>query len=171
MNREEILIEGLRASRVTVGDGIDHCHDIFYQVNHEWALANSSPLAITQFLFLPMLRLQGTPEQIAHWLPLAESGSITGSYAQTELGHGTFVAGIETTATFDKETDEFIIHTPSLSATKYWPGALGFISTHIIVMARLIIDKKDYGVHSFIMQIRSISDFTPLPGIELGDIG
>lgn len=38
-------------------------------------------------------------------------------------------------------------------------------------MARLIIDKKDYGVHSFIMQIRSISDFTPLPGIELGDIG
>lgn len=166
-----MLLDGLRASRIVVADGIDHCHDIFHQSNHEWAMANSSPFALTQLLFIPMIKLQGTTEQIAYWLPLAESGSIIGSYSQTELGHGTFVGGIQTTATFDKESDEFIIHTPSLSATKYWPGALGFASTHTIVIARLIIDKKDYGVHSFIMQIRSLSDFTPLPGIELGDIG
>jgi len=166
-----MLLEGLRASRVTVRDGIDHHHDIFVQSNHEWAMSNSSPLALTQLLFVPMIKLQGTPEQIAHWVSLAESGAIIGSYTQTELGHGTFVAGIETTATFDKATDEFIIHTPSLSATKYWPGALGFASTHTIVIARLIIDQKDYGVHSFIMQIRSLLDFKPLPGLELGDIG
>lgn len=29
---------------------------------------------------------------------------IIGTYAQTELGHGTFVRGLETTATFDKQT-------------------------------------------------------------------
>jgi acyl-CoA oxidase len=102
---------------------------------------------------------------------LAESGRIVGSYTQTELGHGTFVAGIQTTATFDKTTDEFVIHTPNLSATKYWPGALGFASTHTIVIARMIIEGKDYGIHSFIMQIRLLEDFKPLPGIELGDIG
>lgn len=30
----------------------------------------------------------------------------------TELGHGSNVAGLETTATFDSDSDEFIINTP-----------------------------------------------------------
>lgn len=38
-------------------------------------------------------------------------------------------------------------------------------------MARLMIDAKDYGIHSFIVQLRSLEDWKPLPGIELGDIG
>jgi len=48
----------------------------------------------------------------------------------TELGHGSNVAGLETTATFDKETDEFIIHTPSLTATKWWIGGAAQTATH-----------------------------------------
>ena len=35
---------------------------------------------------------------------------------------GTFVRGLETTATYDKTTQEFVIHSPSLSACKWWPG-------------------------------------------------
>lgn len=38
-------------------------------------------------------------------------------------------------------------------------------------MARLIIKDQDYGVHPFIVQIRSMEDDMPLPGIEVGDIG
>ncbi|KAG6826870.1 hypothetical protein H0H93_016041, partial [Arthromyces matolae] len=38
-------------------------------------------------------------------------------------------------------------------------------------MARLLIDKADYGVHAFMVQLRSLDDFRPMPGIELGDIG
>jgi len=30
--------------------------------------------------------------------------------------------GLETTATFDKKTDEFIMNTPKLSSMKWWPG-------------------------------------------------
>ncbi|CAG8435874.1 6886_t:CDS:2 [Diversispora eburnea] len=37
-------------------------------------------------------------------------------------------------------------------------------------MARLIIDKKDYGIHSFLVQLRG-EGHKPLPGIEIGDIG
>ena len=48
-----------------------------------------------------------------------------GTYAQTEIGHGSDVSQLQTTATFDPKTDEFIINTPSDIATKWWPGDLG----------------------------------------------
>jgi len=45
---------------------------------------------------------------------------IIGTYAQTELGHGTFIRGLETTATYDAESQEFILHSPTITATKVW---------------------------------------------------
>ena len=68
-----------------------------------------------------------------------------GTYAQTELGHGTFLRGLETTATYDPSTQEFIIHSPTLTATKWWPGGLGKTSSHAVVMARLFTQGKEYG--------------------------
>ena len=41
---------------------------------------------------------------------------------QTELGHGTFIRGLETTATYDPETEEFVLHSPTLSSYKWWAG-------------------------------------------------
>jgi len=55
------------------------------------------------------------------------------------MGHGSNVAGLETTATFDKEKDEFVIHTPNIRATTFWPGSLGVVCTHAVVFARLRI--------------------------------
>ncbi|MCJ1477527.1 hypothetical protein MMC13_006199 [Lambiella insularis] len=170
INREEAFMQGLEAGRVTLEDGIDHKHDFFDNNTERYTLSNSSPFGVHTAMFIPTLKLQCSPEQRAHWLPLAESGKIIGAYCQTELGHGTFVRGIETTARFDRKTDEFILHSPTLSSTKFWPGAIGFSCSHAIVMARLVID-KDYGVHPFMVQLRSLEDYTPMPGVELGDIG
>jgi acyl-CoA oxidase len=146
-------------------------HQAFHYSTRNWISDNASLFGIHTWLFLPFAKTQLTEEQAAYWLPLAESGNITGCYAKTELGHGTFVGGIETTATFDPELDEFIIHSPTLSSTKYWPGALGYTCSHAAVMARSIIDGKDFGIHTFMVQIRSLEDFQPIPGMELGDIG
>lgn len=44
---------------------------------------------------------------------------VTGCYAQTELGHGSNIRALQTSATFIRETDEFEIHTPCLTATKW----------------------------------------------------
>lgn len=35
---------------------------------------------------------------------------------------GTFLRGLETTASYDKSKEEFIIHSPTPSSIKYWPG-------------------------------------------------
>lgn len=69
-------------------------------------------------MFVPAIKGQGTEEQQKKWLPLAYKMQIIGCYAQTELGHGSNVQGLETTATFDTETDEFIIHSPTLTSSK-----------------------------------------------------
>lgn len=122
-------------------------------------------------MFIPTIASQGTDEQKEKWLTMALQYKIIGTYAQTEVGHGTFLRGIETTATFDEAADQFILDTPTLTSTKWWPGSLGKTATHCIVMARLIVKSVDLGMHAFIMQIRSLEDHTVLPGVEAGDIG
>ncbi|PRQ44617.1 putative acyl-CoA oxidase [Rosa chinensis] len=122
-------------------------------------------------MFVPAIKGSATEEQQQKWLPLANNMQIIGTYAQTELGHGSNVRGLETTATFDQETDEFIIHSPTLTSSKWWPGGLGKVATHAVVYARLITDGQDYGVHGFLVQIRSLDDHFPLPGVTVGDIG
>ena len=78
---------------------------------------------------------------------------------------------METTATLDLEADEWVIHTPTIKATKFWPGTLGIHATHAVIFARLITKGKDHGPQSFIVPIRSVKNHKVFPGIEVGDIG
>jgi hypothetical protein len=41
---------------------------------------------------------------------------------KTELGHGTFIRGLETTAHYDPTTQEFILNSPTLTSYKWWPA-------------------------------------------------
>uniref|UniRef100_A0A8D0GEF7 Acyl-coenzyme A oxidase n=1 Tax=Sphenodon punctatus TaxID=8508 RepID=A0A8D0GEF7_SPHPU len=113
----------------------------------------------------------GTSDQIAKWIPLADKYHIVGTYAQTELGHGTYLRGLETTATFEIATQEFVLNTPRISAMKWWPGDLGRSATHAVVLAQLYIKGKCYGMHPFFVPIRSLQDGSPRPGVLVGDIG
>jgi hypothetical protein len=78
---------------------------------------------------------------------------------------------LETTATLNKNTDEWIIHSTTFTASKWWIGGLGAVATHALIQARIIIDGKDYGAHGFIVPIRSLKDHRPFPGVKVGDIG
>ena len=42
---------------------------------------------------------------------------------------------------------------------------MGYTATHAIVVARLITKGVDHGVHTFIVQLRSLKDHTPMPGV------
>ena len=122
-------------------------------------------------MFYSAVRFLGDDEQAAKWLPLIREMKITGCYAQTELGHGSFVPGLETTATFDKEKQEFVINSPTISSVKFWPGDMSRFSNHAVVFAQLVIDGEAYGPHAFMVPLRDTLTWDLLPGFETGDIG
>lgn len=124
-------------------------------------------------LFLGCIRGNGTGDQMGYWLLRKESAyvkNIYGCFGMTELAHGSNVAGLETTATFDEEDDQFIINTPHLGATKWWIGGAAHSATHCTVYARLIVKGKDYGVKTFVVPLRD-ADHNLMPGVAIGDIG
>ncbi|VVC95917.1 unnamed protein product [Leptidea sinapis] len=134
-------------------------------------MRDGSPLGVHYIMFMPAILSLGTSEQQHYWLPRAWSCNIIGAYAQTELGHGTFIRGLEATATYDPTTQEFVLNTPTLTSYKWWPGGLGHTANYCIVIAQLYTKGKCHGVHSFIVQVRDEETHHPLSGIKVGDIG
>lgn len=101
-----------------------------------------------------------------------------GCFAMTELHHGSNVQGLQTTATFDPVTDEFVINTPNDGAIKWWIGNAAVHGKFATVFAKLILplqgmggDSADMGVHAFIVPIRDLKTHSVLPGIEINDCG
>jgi acyl-CoA oxidase len=129
-------------------------------------------------MFVPNIVSLCDEKQQSEWLPLCRDWTMIGCYAQTELGHGSNVRALETTATFLSEVKggekggSFIIHSPTLTSAKFWPGTLGRTANYAMVIARLIDgDGVDRGIHNFLVQLRSSKDHTLLPGVTTGDIG
>ncbi|KAJ2940647.1 hypothetical protein O0L34_g14754 [Tuta absoluta] len=132
---------------------------------------DTSPFALHFAMFIPTIIGQADENQKQYWLRRAYNMEIIGTYAQTELGHGTFIRGLETSATYDPKTEEFILHSPTLTAYKWWPGNLGHTVNYCVVMARLYTQGKDCGIQPFMVQVRDEETHMPLKGIKIGEIG
>ncbi|OCT44470.1 Peroxisomal acyl-coenzyme A oxidase 1 [Cladophialophora carrionii] len=140
-----------------------------------------SPYTLHTTMFRQTLREQASDAQQAYWLPRHGRWEIIGAYAQTEMGHGSNVRGIETEARWDPRTKEFILHSPTLTASKWWNGSLGRTANHAIVVAQLMLptgrttsgspEYRKVGVQPFIVQVRDMKTHQPFEGIVIGDIG
>mmetsp|Transcript_28688 Transcript_28688/g.51071 ORF Transcript_28688/g.51071 Transcript_28688/m.51071 type:complete len:639 (-) Transcript_28688:121-2037(-) len=109
-------------------------------------------------------------EQADYWVPKIESCKIHVGYAMTELGTGTDVGKLQTTAYFNSYTREFIINSPSLTSFKWWIGSSEYV-THVILFAQMYVDGKREGLMPFIFQIRDLNTLEFLPGARAGPIG
>lgn len=112
----------------------------------------------------------GTKEHHEKWLPGVMDLSIPGAFAMTEIGHGSDVAAVGTTATYDPETEEFVINTPFRGATKEYLGNAALHGVAATVFAQLITNGVNHGVHCFYVPLRG-EDGVDLPGIGREDDG
>ncbi|GIY03208.1 peroxisomal acyl-coenzyme A oxidase 3 [Caerostris darwini] len=136
---------------------------------YDWSLCTKR--SVSYEYFVGALRSSGMKKHLDLMSDL-EQFQMIGCFALTELSHGTNTRKMRTTATYDPATEEFVVNTPDLEATKVWVGSLGQIATHAVLYAQLYTpDHKCHGLHSFIIPIRDPKTLLPYPGITVGDMG
>ncbi len=116
-----------------------------------------------------VLRL-GTDYHHQKYLPSTATMALPGCFAMTEIGHGSNVRDIETTAVYDPTTQTFDLHSPTFAAGKNYIGNAGVHGKIATVFAQLQTGGESQGVHAFVVPIRDDAGY-PLPGVRLEDNG
>lgn len=114
----------------------------------------------------------GTQRHHEEYVPKIINLGIRGCFAMTETGHGSDVQSLETTATYDAETEEFVIDSPTPTARKDYIGGATETARLAAVFAQLITtgngEQVNHGVHCFLVPIRD-DEGNDLPGVTTSD--
>lgn len=60
-----------------------------------------------------------------HFIEDVQKGKIGGCFGLTEVSHGSNAKGLRTTATYDVQKKQFVIHSADFEAAKFWVGSMG----------------------------------------------
>ena len=116
----------------------------------------------------------GDAETRKKFLPSVMSLDLLGCFAMTEIGQGSDVQNLETTATFDAETGEFVVNTPTPSAEKAYIGNAARDGRLAAVFAQLVTvengEELRHGVHCQLVPIRDEAGDV-MPGVTITDHG
>ena len=95
---------------------------------------------------------------------------LPGAFAMSESAHGSDVQSVKTTATYDPETQEFVVHTPTPADRKDWIGNAAEHGRMAAVFAQLVVGEDNHGVHALLVPIRDGKGKTA-PGVTIEDCG
>ena len=112
----------------------------------------------------------GTAKHHERYLSDITSLRLPGCFAMTETGHGSNVQALGTTATYDAEAGEFVVHTPDGDARKDYIGNAARDGRMAAVFAQLIVGGEARGVHALLVPIRDERG-NVLPGVTIEDCG
>jgi acyl-CoA oxidase len=112
----------------------------------------------------------GNAEHHRRYLADIASGRLLGCFAMTEHGHGSDVAALRTTATYDPAAEEFVLDTPDDDARKEYIGNAARDGRLAVVFAQLRTGGESHGVHAFLVPIRDRAG-QPMPGVRIADSG
>jgi acyl-CoA oxidase len=121
-------------------------------------------------LFGGAIRNLGTKTHHDTYLADVMSLALPGCFAMTETGHGSDVQSVRTTATYDGDTAEFVLHTPDDDARKDYIGNAARHGRIAVVFAQLIVAQECHGVHALLVPIRDEAGAT-MPGVRITDDG
>jgi acyl-CoA oxidase len=112
----------------------------------------------------------GTRIHHEQYLKTTATLELPGCFAMTETGHGSNVQQLQTTATYDSQTQEFVIDTPSDEARKDYIGNAANHGRVAVVFAQLMVDQESHGIHALVVPLRD-DDGRMLPGVRIEDCG
>ncbi|WP_280426680.1 acyl-CoA dehydrogenase family protein [Nocardia carnea] len=85
-----------------------------------------------------------------------DNGAVAGVAMFTELGYGSDIFHVETTATWQRHSRTFRLDSPTPQSVKFMPNtAAEGVARTVIVVARLIVEGRDEGVWPFVMELRT----------------
>lgn len=112
----------------------------------------------------------GTTHHHDRFLKRIGTLELPGCFAMTEVGHGSNVQELRTTATYDAEADELVVDTPDDDARKDWIGNAALHGRMASVFARLQVGGHDHGIHVVLVPIRDDRGL-PKAGVTIEDCG
>ncbi len=111
----------------------------------------------------------GTERHHEAYLSRLVTGELMGCFAMTETGHGSNVQALGTVATYDPDSDEFVIGSTRPDATKDYIGNAACHAQVAVVFAQLEVAGESHGVHAFVVPLRDGGRV--LPGVTIEDDG
>jgi acyl-CoA oxidase len=121
-------------------------------------------------LFAGAIQQLGTERHHQRYLAAAARLDLPGCFAMTETDHGSDVASLETTATYDAESGQFLIQTPHDGARKDFIGGAARDARLAVVFAQLRTAGEGHGVHAFLVPVRR-QDGTVEDRVRIEDCG
>src|SRR3954469_11003497 len=112
----------------------------------------------------------GSEQHRREYLHDIMTADLPGCFAMTESGHGSDVQRIGTTATYDAEAQELVVHTPDEESRKDYIGNAAVHGRMAVVFAQLEVAGEERGVHALLVPLRD-QDGNVVDGVTIEDCG